>query len=301
MAQGRLEQREAIKRERTLARLKQRLRAAKQQAHREVGPSPSEPKPVDAGGGSALAGFSHLENSLPGKAGIAMGSPGSRRILSAGTLLVGPAWSTSKVPIAMRILQESGGPQGLTAAWAEAIRRALTLSDNAAAISLFDDLEESYGGVGGAAAAVNEVLAEAGDTTTQVATQGRDGFTPFGQTQWSLARQGLFMSYLAAGCIVSRASSEYVLTLMGEGSSDRWGLGSSGLPAQWKGGWGPGIDGRYLARQMGVVSVGEKQAVVVLAVLPDDGAFETAQSMATSVAQFAAQAAPKFARRSDGC
>jgi hypothetical protein len=38
-----------------------------------------------------------------------------------------------------------------------------------------------------------------------------------------------------------------------------------------------------------------------LAVLPEDGQFTTAQSMATSVAQWLAQRAPEFAASPGGC
>lgn len=203
--------------------------------------------------------------------------------------------------MALRVIEEVGGPSGLSSTQQEEIRSALTASDNEAALSLFGDLEAAYGGPSGAAAAVTEVLAEAGDTTTQISSVGRDGFTPFGQTEWSLEMQELFMSQLAAGCIGSPGSSEYVLGLMGEVSSDTWGLGSTGLPARWKGGWGPGTDGRYLARQMGVLSIDGKQAVVTLAALPEDGSFETAQNMATTVAQWAAEQAPTFAATTGGC
>jgi hypothetical protein len=162
-------------------------------------------------------------------------------------------------------------------------------------------LEATYGSAAGAAAAVDEVLAEAGDTTTHVSSIGRDGFTPFGQTEWSLELQELFMSRLAAGCVGSPASNSYVLDLMGEVSSDTWGLGSAGMPARWKGGWGPGIDGRYLVRQMGVLEVGGGETVIALAALPNDGTFETGQSMATSIAQWAAERAPQFALSVGGC
>lgn len=298
-----LRQFQEAKRTRKLAELKQRLQAAKareaaQKKIQETPASPAEPKPenlASPSGGSGLAGFSELEETLPGQIGLAIGPPGSGPTASAGSLTIGSAWSTSKVPVAMRVLQEVGGPSGLSSSQQDEVRRALTLSDNGAALSLFGDLEAAYGGSVGAAAAVDEVLAEAGDTTTHVSSQGRDGFTPFGQTEWSLELQELFMSKLAAGCIGSPASTEYVLGLMGEVSSDTWGLGSAGLPARWKGGWGPGLDGRYLVRQMGVLEVGGEEAVVTLAVLPDDGSFETGQSMATSVAQFAAKLVPRFA------
>lgn len=304
-----LRQQEAARRDRQLAELKRRLKAEEAREAREkileTPASPAEPEPKELasspGSGSDLTGFSELESSLPGQAGIAIGPPGSGPAATAGALTSGSAWSTSKVPVAMRVLQEAGSPSGLSSRQQEEIRSALTLSDNEAALSLFGDLEAAHGGPAGAAAAVDEVLAEAGDTTTHVSSVGRDGFTPFGQTEWSLELQELFMSRLAAGCIGSPGASEYVLGLMGEVSSDTWGLGSTGLPARWKGGWGPGTDGRYLARQMGVLSVDGGETVVALAVLPDDGSFETAQSMATSVAQWAAEKAPEFSGPPGAC
>lgn len=271
-----------------------KLQAATREAEEPSGtPSSSSP--------SSLSGFSQLESSLPGEVGVAIGPPGAPPAATAGNLASGSAWSTSKVPVVMRVLQEAGGPTGLSSTQADEVRRALTLSDNEAALALFGDLEAAHGGAGGAALAVDEVLAEAGDTTTQVSSVGRDGFTPFGQTEWSLALQEQFMSMLAAGCVGSPESDEYVLGLMGEVSSDTWGLGSSGLPARWKGGWGPGTDGRYLVRQMGVLEVGGQEAVVALAALPEDGSFETGQSMATSLAQFLAKQAPQYAGSPSGC
>jgi hypothetical protein len=306
--EGELHRLEATKRTRKLAELERELRAEKAREAREkifeTPASPAEPKPqssASTGAGAGLTGFVTLESSLPGQIGLAIGPPGSGPEASAGSLITGSAWSTSKVPVALRVLQETGGPSGLSSSEEAEIRAALTVSDNNAALALFADLERSHGGASGAAAAVDEVLVEAGDTTTHVSSVGRDGFTPFGQTQWSLELQELFMSRLAAGCVGSPASSEYVLGLMGEVSSDTWGLGSTGLPARWKGGWGPGTDGRYLVRQMGVLEVEGGETVIALAALPDDGSFETGQSMATSVAQWAAERASRFAGPAGGC
>lgn len=302
-----LRQLETAKRARRLSELKRKLRFAKARKAREkiletpASDAGSRPKESGSAGGGGLEGFDELEASLPGQAGIAIGPPGSGPAANTGSLTTGSAWSTSKVPVALRVLQQAGGPSGLNSQQTDEIRRALTLSDNEAALSLFSDLEATYGGASGAAAAVDEVLAEAGDTTTHVSSVGRDGFTPFGQTEWSLELQELFMSRLAAGCVGSPASTSYVLGLMGEVGSDSWGLGSAGVPARWKGGWGPGTDGRYLVRQMGVLETGSGNTVVTLAVLPDDGSFETGQRMATSVAQWAAEKAPQFAGRAGDC
>jgi hypothetical protein len=245
--------------------------------------------------------FGNLEAELDGQIGAAIGPPGSTSPQSFGNLQSGSAWSTSKVPIALRVLRDVGGPSGLSSAQADEMRRALTLSDNEAAAALFAYLERRHGGLAGASTAVGEVLREAGDSTTQISTQGRDGFSSYGQTEWSLVNQQLFMSKLAAGCIGEPASREYVLNLMGEVSSDTWGLGSSGLPARWKGGWGPGVDGRYLVRQMGIVYVGSREAVVTLAAIPSNGQFETAEAMATSIAQWIAKKAGAFAATPSTC
>lgn len=251
---------------------------------------------------AASAGsFEALASELDGEIGAAIGPPGSGEAASFGSLQSGSAWSTSKVPIALRVLADAGGPNGLNSSQAEQIRSALTLSDNDAAATLFGDLERRHGGLGGASAAVDEVLREGGDNSTQISTQGRGEFSTYGQTEWSLANQQRFMSALASGCVVGRESSDYVLDLMGEVSSDTWGLGSAGLPARWKGGWGPGVSGGYLVRQMGVLYVGDKEAVVTLAALPADGQFATGESMATAVAQWLAGQAPKYAAAPVSC
>ena len=257
--------------------------------------------PAGAGSSAQVSSFEALEEELGGEIGAAIGPPGAGPAQTFGSLESGSAWSTSKVPISLRLLQDVGGPSGLSSAQADEMRRALTLSDNEAAAALFADLERSHGGIDGASAAVGEILREAGDSTTQISTRGRDGFSTYGQTDWSLANQELFMSRLAAGCVGTPASGKYVLQLLGEVSSDTWGLGSAGLPALWKGGWGPGLDGAYLARQMGILYVGNREAIVTLAATSSDGQFETAEAMATSIAQWLAQQAPAIAEPPNGC
>lgn len=254
-----------------------------------------------AGSPAASRSFEQMAAGLSGEVGAVIGPPGSSEAASFGSLQSGPAWSTSKVPIALRVLEDEGGPGGLSSAQAEQMRAALTLSDNEAAAALFGDLEESHGGIDGASAAVGKVLREGGDATTQVSTEGRGEFSSYGQTEWSLVNQQHFMSSLAASCVAGPESSGYVLDLMGEVSSDSWGLGSAGLPAKWKGGWGPGVDGGYLVRQMGILYVGDKETVITLATLPADGSFESGEAMATAVAQWLAGQAPSYAAAPSGC
>jgi hypothetical protein len=280
-----------------LRRRKRALRAQRAGEVKERERATSHRTDASSGGGQ----FAALENELDGEIGAVIGPPGSTQAESFGDLSSGSAWSTSKVPIVLRLLRDVGGPSGLSAAQADEMRRALTLSDNEAAAALFTDLERKHGGLAGASAAVGEVLQEAGDGSTQISTQGRDGFSTYGQTEWSLANQQQFVSALAAGCVSTQESREYVLDLMGEVSSDTWGLGTAGLPARWKGGWGPGLDGRYLVRQMGILYVGDREAAVTLAAIPSDGQFETAQAMATSIAQWLAQRARTVAAPPSGC
>ena len=288
--------------ERLRVQLRQRKRALQARRVREARVSATAGgHAVGVASPDASSSFGALEAELDGEIGAAIGAPGSDQVEGFGSLSSGSAWSTSKVPIALRLLQDTGGPSGLSEAQAEGMRRALTESDNEAAAALFADLERMHGGITGASAAVGEVLREAGDETTQISTQGRDGFSSYGQTDWSLLNQERFMSALAAGCISSQPSREYVLNLMGEGSSDTWGLGSAGLPARWKGGWGPGTDGRYLARQMGILYVGNREAVVTLAAIPADGQFESAEAMATRIAGWLAARAKSVAAQPAGC
>ena len=273
------------------------VRARRQRQARQQVEEPTAATADAAGAGS----FERMAASLAGEVGAVIGPPGSSEADAFGSLQSGSAWSTSKVPIALRVLEDVGGPSGLSSAQAEQMRSALTLSDNEAAADLFAYLERRHGGLGGASAAVEEVLRDGGDASTRVSTEGRGEFSTYGQTEWALANQEQFMSSLAARCVVGPESSDYVLGLMGEVSSDTWGLGSAGLPARWKGGWGPGVDGGYLVRQMGILYVGEEQAVVTLAARPADGQFATGESMATTVAQWLAKQAPHYAANPVGC
>jgi hypothetical protein len=268
------------------------LRAERRRAARQA---KRKRRQVSRGGDTATSSFDQVAAGLDGEVGAVIGQPRSSDAASFGSLQSGAAWSTSKVPIALRVLADAGGPSGLSSVQAEEMRNALTLSDNEAAAALFGGLERTHGGLGEASTAVEEILREGGDEATRISTEGRGEFSTYGQTEWSLVNQQRFMSSLARGCVVGQKSADYVLDLMGEVSSDTWGLGSAGLPARWKGGWGPGSDGRYLVRQMGILYVGNKEAIVTLAARPANGQFATGESMATAVARWLARQAPKYA------
>ncbi len=229
--------------------------------------------------------FTTLAARLGGSSGIAVAPVGRRTAVDElGALRAGPAWSTIKTAIAATVLGRGGGRPGTQGL----LRRAITESDNAAAQALWSSL----GAPAAAGAAVARTLAAAGDTATSVETRVlRPGFSSFGQTSWSLAGQARFTAGLP--CL---ASGRPVLALMGEVvSGQRWGLGSSGLPARFKGGWGPDPRGRYLVRQLGVLTLPDDRTVAVtLASMPADGSFATGTQDLTELARWVA---PRIARR----
>jgi hypothetical protein len=254
-----------------------------------------------AQGATTIPGFDAFARGLDGRAGAVIGSPDGKTVQSGGNLPTGAAWSTIKVPIAAQVIADAGGPDALSAQQRALIERAITESDNAAAADLWSELEDRHGGAQGAADAVTKLLREAGDTRTQVSTQGRDDFSPYGQTQWSLLDQHRFMTALSGRCVVSPAASAYVLDLMGRVTSDTWGLGSAGVPALWKGGWGPDPGGAYLVRQMGELKPGGDSVIVTVAAQASSGAFDAGQQMASAAARWLADHASAVAGSGSPC
>jgi len=225
------------------------------------------------------ASFHRLEASLGGAQGLAVSGLGlDKDVEHLGSLQSGAAWSTGKVPVAMAVIAAGGGQAQQTA-----LTRAIGASDNAAALRLWSSL----GGGQQAAAATDHQLRAAGDHRTNVEYRSlRDGYTPFGQTAWRLSDQVRFTAGLA--CI--QAGKE-VLGLMNQVvPSQRWGLGSAGVPAQFKGGWGPGaqpgVGGSYLDRQMGVLLIDGKPLAVALGTRPADGSHGTGTRNLTAMARW---------------
>lgn len=199
------------------------------------------------------------------------------------------AWSTIKVLIVARVLADAGGPGGLTAEQRALVERALSRSDNDAAAALYRELEARHGGLTGAARAMDQVLRDSGDDATRVSTVGRDGFSTYGQTRWTVGAQTRFLAALARHCILTPDSDEYILEAMSGAVSDqRWGLGHVDSPA-FKGGWGPDPDGRYLVRQFGLVAAPDgHRYVVALTGRPRDGSFEAGKELNTRIARWVA-------------
>jgi len=160
-------------------------------------------------------------------------------VMTAGDLTEQPAWSTSKVPLSLAVIQ-SGQGDALT----PSISAALRWSDNDAADTLWqalgaDDVDRAQ--------AVTDVLRDAGDEATTVPTTANyPPFSIYGQTQWSAAAQVGFLTRLP--CLAG--SGRVIAEMSNVTSAQHWGLGE--LPgAVFKGGWGPYAGGGYLVRQFG--------------------------------------------------
>lgn len=229
--------------------------------------TPSSPNTDDS--------FAALERRLGGRAGVTFG-PLSGSATSHGSLTTGPAWSTIKVPIAIAVAREHGGET-------PSMNPAITASDNAAAARLW----ESLGPAATAGRKTQAVLADGGDTQTAVQTVVTRPFSAYGQTSWSLASQQRFARSLP--CL---RGARPVVSLMGQViSAQRWGLGSVGTNARFKGGWGPDESGRYLARQFGLIDLPTGTVAVAMAVEPADGSFDAATRNLTAVAEWVAERA----------
>ena len=217
------------------------------------------------------ASFEALQSTIQGDVGLAVTPMGTGRpVEELGSLRGGVAWSTIKVPLALAVAARAPTPRD-----EELIDAALTVSDNDASLALWERL----GPPDVAAAAVQDVLAAAGDSSTRVeANVLRSGFTPFGQTRWSLAAQVQLMAALPGlpHADEIRARMRRVVP------EQRWGLGVLGEGVELKGGWGPDPDGRRLVRQMGLVG----SLAVALAALPADGSFESGTAILDRLAQW---------------
>lgn len=222
-------------------------------------------------GGPAVAG--DLQRELDriaanyGNVGIAV-SDGTTTV-AAGRTAPETAWSTSKVPVLIAA-HRAGliGPDVVTSA--------ITYSNNAAAQSAWDAL----GGGAQAAQAAQQVLAEAGDTTTQVQSQvTRPEFSAFGQTQWSVGDQAAFMAKLR--CV---NGAEPILTAMSTPDpAQSYGLRNL-EGAALKGGWGPDTAGGYDVRQMGLATIGGREVAVALIASAPDGQYASAQPLLSGMA-----------------
>jgi hypothetical protein len=224
------------------------------------------PTPTTPPGGAGLAAdFGHLQTGLHAAVGVvarAVGAGSTGQVMLGGSVFADqPAWSTIKVPLVIAAMRQHNTERPTTSMVA-----AITESDNAAAESIWEGL----GDPATAAIAVGDVLHGTGDPTIVESRKLRPEYTAFGQTDWSLTNQALFLS--AAAC---DPRDRPALDLMGQANGEQrsWGLGP--LPdSKIKGGWGPSRSGRYLVRQLAIVSSGKRGlAVVAMAAEPESGSF----------------------------
>ncbi|MGB7587566.1 MAG: hypothetical protein WBM00_02540, partial [Solirubrobacterales bacterium] len=147
-------------------------------------------------------------------------------------------------------------------------------------------------GLDGASAAVQSVLALAGDHTTAVATAPPPpgAVSTYGQTEWSLTGSTQFYRSLANGCLLGDRDTKYVLGLMDDVIPEqRWGLGEAGFDSSWqlgiKGGWGPEAgSGAYLVRQAGILRDGDSGIAVAIIAEDESGSFEAGVADLTHLA-----------------
>jgi len=196
--------------------------------------------------------FDRLQATITADSGVAILVVGRPDLVTLGPWRSGPAWSTSKIPLALAALQHADSP-----ATRALVGRAITASDNAAAEALWAEL----GAGPPAGAAVDAVLKAHGDPHTRTQWRRvRAGFTPFGQTPWALLDQVAFTAGLACDSGAGRVLDE----MGGVVSEQRWGLGRL-ASARIKGGWGPDERGGYLARQLALVPRGRDLVAVAVA------------------------------------
>jgi hypothetical protein len=212
--------------------------------------------PVDALGES----FADLAATIPATVGVAVASAGGTRRF--GSWADGSAWSTIKVPLSIAALRGAPDRAG------PLVNKAIIQSDNAAAEQLWAMLGDPVA----ASHAVEAVLRDGKDSATVVQSQRvREGYSAFGQTEWAMQAQAGFAARLP--CL---AGAGPVLDDMHKLAADQqWGLaGADGVAA--KGGWGPGVDGAYLVRQLATVSSPAGTFGVALAAQSNGGTYDAA-------------------------
>jgi hypothetical protein len=235
--------------------------------------------------------FIRLSRKLGGRTGVTVSGIGrGPAIERLGDLSGGVAWSTIKVPLALAVVRRGGATR-----YAQLLRDAIAASDNQAA----EQLWSSLGRPAAAGRAVERALAAGGDTTTSVQTRRvRAGFTAFGQTRWPLAAQQRFV----AGLPCVRGSGRILDLMGGIVASQRWGLGSTRLPARFKGGWGPDAAGRYLVRQLGLLQLPNgRRVAVAVSTVPSDGQFATGTRNLTRIARWLVRRLNSTAVPRSGC
>jgi hypothetical protein len=241
-------------------------------------------------GSGAAASFDALQRQLRGDGPISVAvqplGVGPLTILGGDPAMLG--MSTTKVLILAALLRDRGGVARLTASQRALAGAAITESDNQSILELFSALEHDRGGLIGASNYATELLRDAGDPHTTVATAPPPAgyVTTFGQTKWSPTAEVRFFRVLALGCLLPPADTAFILGLMRRiEASESWGIGSAGFAqVAFKGGWGPLADG-YGVRQTAIVGSASRAVVVALTVDPAPS-FSVGTTALTAVARW---------------
>lgn len=172
----------------------------------------------------------------------------------------------------MAALREQNPPQVT-----DAMRAAITESDNAAAEALWQGLGDPVT----AGRKVDAVLRESGDPTVVQSQKVRPQFTAFGQTEWPLVQQARFTAIALCD-----SRNEPIFALMDQiAAHQRWGIGV--IPgARFKGGWGPSRSGDYLVRQIGLLETPTGTTAVALAAQVASGSFADGIREVTAIAHW---------------
>ncbi|WP_349306158.1 hypothetical protein [Gordonia sp. PP30] len=218
-----------------------------------------------------------LAKTLPGRIGLAVTPVNGDVPVSFGTLKTARAWSTLKVPVSIAAQRARG------AAVAPAETRAIELSDNDAAEALW----ASLGGGRSSVDAVTAVLREGHDTNTRVSSEIDVPRSYPGYTPWALRDQSVFAAHLP--CLPGTAD---VLRHMNRvAPNQQWGVAkpkAKAVTSAVKGGWGPASDatGKYVVRQLAVVTTPAGRYGVSIAALPASGSFGDGTAMVTRVGKW---------------
>lgn len=244
-----------------------------------VASQPSAPMaspPPPASNDPLAAEFAQLQARVNAKLGVVVSAVGGgQSFTTLGEWKEGKAWSTIKVPLVIAAYRQQN-PQQVT----DAMRAAITESDNAAAESVWAQLGEPQT----AGQKVEQVLREAGDPTTVEWKRVRPPYTAFGQTDWSLTNQVRFLA--SAFC---NSKNDPIFALMGQVVANQsWGIGDI-AGTQFKGGWGPSPSGNYLVRQIGILTTPTGKIAVAIAAEPASGQFNDGTKALGEVATWLTQ------------
>jgi hypothetical protein len=253
--------------------------------------TPGQKPPAQSGSANLESSFAALQSEVEGEIGIAFAPLGGDEIQEYGGTAVDHAWSSFKVPIVVTLMAEEGGH--LSAEQESLAASAITASDNAAAASLFSDLEAATGG--NAAGTIEGSLRQLRQGATDVATAPPPpgAYSSWGQTNWTLTAATAFYRAVACGELgeVSNVEADMENVI----PEQQWGLGQASFPegtrVAFKAGWGPDASesGPYLVRQSGILRSGNTGAVVTIAAQASSGSFEAGVSDLDQVADWVAE------------